>query len=116
MSMLRIAKLYKKFNNIKAVDEVSFAVEAGEFFADDAPQPLNMGRFHVLRGQTDDAAATFENSYKLNPNQPGIKFFMAVARLSQNRRDDARKLLEDIDEADPFAASAKDLLQKLKPR
>ena len=88
-------------------------VARGAFHADDAPQQLNLGTFHVLAGETDAAAAAYENSFKLGPDQPGIKFFMAVTRLSQNRPKDARKLLEDVDDDDPFAGPAKDLLQKL---
>ena len=33
MSMLRVSELFKKFNDITALDGVSFAVEEGEFFA-----------------------------------------------------------------------------------
>jgi ABC-type sugar transport system ATPase subunit len=33
MSMLSVAELFKKLNDITALDEVSFAVEEGEFFA-----------------------------------------------------------------------------------
>jgi len=85
----------------------------GAFHADDAPQQLNLGRFHVLGGQTEQAALNFENSYDLNPDQPGIKFFMAVTRLSQNRPEDARALLEQVGDDDPFAEPARDLLRRL---
>ena len=36
--------------------------------------------------------------------------------MSQSRYDDARKLLEDVDDDDPFAESAKQLLERLTER
>ena len=74
----------------------------------------NLGRFHVLAGDGDAAAEAFENSYKLNPDQPGINFLMAMTRLSQSRPDDAKRFLEEVGEDDPFAAEAEDLLRRLQ--
>ena len=88
-------------------------IARGAFHADDAPQLANLGRFHVLSGDGSAAAEAFENSFKLNPDQPSIKFFMAVTRLSQSRPGDAKKFLEEVDEDDPFAAAAQDLLRRL---
>ena len=88
-------------------------VVRGAFHEDDAPQQLNLGRFHVLNGATQDAATAFENSFSLNPMQPGIKFLMAVTRVSQNRHEEAITLLQAIEENDPFASSAQNLLQQL---
>ena len=42
-------------------------------------------RLHVLDGNPAAAGRAFEQSYNLNPEQPGIRFFMAVTRLSQQR-------------------------------
>ena len=89
-------------------------MERGRFHADDAPQQLNLGRFHVLGGDTEHATEAFENSYELNPEQPGIKFFMAVARLGQNKLDEALALLEEVDEDDPFVEQAEDLRKRLE--
>ena len=89
-------------------------IARGAFHADDAPQLANLGRFHVLAGDGSAAAEAFENSYKLNPDQPGIKFFMAVTRVSQSRPEDAKQFLEEVDEDDPFAEEAQDLLRKLQ--
>ena len=88
----------------------------GAFHTDDAPQQANLGRFHVLAGEGSAAGAAFERSYALNPDQPGIKFFMAVTRLTQSRPKDAKKLLEQVEDDDPFAAQAMDLLRQLDSR
>ena len=89
-------------------------IARGAFHTDDAPQLANLGRFHVLAGDGGAAAEAFENSYELNPDQPGIKFLMAVTRLAQSRPGDARQLLEEVGEDDPFAADARDLLRRLR--
>ena len=91
-------------------------IARGAFHTDDAPQLINLGRFHVLAGDGGAAAEAFEYSYKLNPDQPGINFFMAVTRVSQSRPDEAKKFLEQVDEDDPFAAEAQDLLRRLQPQ
>ena len=88
----------------------------GNFFADDAPQQLNLGRLHVLDGNPAAAQRAFEQSYRLAPDQPGIRFFMAVTRLSQQRVAEARDLLESVPPEDPFAQEAANLLRQLNPR
>ena len=85
----------------------------GDFHKDDAAQQLNLGRFHVLNRDPLSATRAFEQSYRLNPDQPGIKYFMAVTRLSQKRVADARKFLKDVDMKDPFKKPAQELLAKL---
>ena len=85
----------------------------GAFFADDAPQQLNLGRLHVLDGNPGAAERAFEQSYHLDPDQPGIRFFMAVTRLSQQRLEEARELLRSVPDGDPFAAEAQNLLSRL---
>ncbi len=87
----------------------------GNFYADDAPQQLNLGRFHVLDGNPGAAERAFEQSYRLNPAQPGIRFFMAVTRLSQQRFVEARELLRSVPADDPFAQEAQTLLTRLEP-
>ncbi len=87
----------------------------GNFYADDAPQQLNLGRLHVLDGDPAAAERAFEQSYRLDPDQPGIRFFMAVTRLSQQRFDDARELLRAVPPEDPFAQEAANLLRQLEP-
>lgn len=85
----------------------------GNFFADDAPQQLNLGRLHVLDGNPAAAERAFEQSYTLDPNQPGIRFFMAITRLSQQRLPEALTLLQSVPPNDPFAAEAADLLRRI---
>ena len=87
----------------------------GNFFADDAPQQLNLGRFHVLDGNPGAAERAFEQSYQLDPDQAGIRFFMAVTRLSQQRFPEARELLRSVPPEDPFAQEAANLLRQLEP-
>lgn len=87
----------------------------GGFFADDAPQQLNLGRLHVLDGNPAAAQRAFEQSYRIDPDQPGIRFFMAVTRLSQQRFPEARMLLQSIPPEDPFAQEAANLLRQLDP-
>ena len=87
----------------------------GNFFADDAPQQLNLGRLHVLDGNSAAAGRAFEQSYRLDPEQPGIRFFMAVTRLSQQRFPEARELLRSVPAEDPFAQEARTLLRQLDP-
>lgn len=87
----------------------------GNFFADDAPQQLNLGRLHVLDGNSAAAGRAFEQSYNLDSNQPGIRFFMAVTRLSQQRIPEARDLLRSVPAEDPFAQEAQNLLRQLEP-
>ena len=88
----------------------------GNFFADDAPQQLNLGRFHVLDGNPGAAGRAFEQSYQLDPDQPGIRFFVAVTRLSQQRIAEARELLRSVPPDDPFLQEAQNLLRRLTPR
>lgn len=87
----------------------------GNFFADDAPQQLNLGRLHVLDGNPAAAGRAFEQSYNLNAEQPGIRFFMAVTRLSQQRIPEAQDLLRSVPADDPFAQEARNLLRRLEP-
>ena len=56
----------------------------GNFFADDAPQQLNLGRLHVLDGNPAAAGRASEQSYNLDSEQPGIRFFMAVTASRNN--------------------------------
>ena len=87
----------------------------GNFFADDGPQQLNLGRLHVLDGNPGAASRAFEQSYRLDSDQPGIRFFMAVTRLSQQRIPEARELLLSVPAQDPFALEAQNLLRQLDP-
>lgn len=99
-----------RFNEAK-----SLHVSRGHFYSDDAPQQLNLGRFFVLNRSPARAAAAFENSFELNPSQPGIRYFMAVTRLSQGRTEEARRLLQEIPSNDPFVDDAKGLLERFFP-
>lgn len=89
-------------------------IDRGAFHFDDAGQLMNLGRFHVLNGDVEPAEEAFETSYRINPDQPGIRFFVALARLRRGQSSEARKLLERVEDDDPFAGTARELLQKIE--
>jgi cytochrome c-type biogenesis protein CcmH/NrfG len=84
------------------------------FYPDDAETQLNLGKFYVMVHDADGAARAFDTSFQLAPEQPGIKYFQAIARIGQQRYDAARKLLKDVDKKDPYRQEARALLGKIK--
>jgi tetratricopeptide (TPR) repeat protein len=89
-------------------------VARAAIYPDDAETQLNLGKFYVMLRDAEGAARAFDTSYQLAPDQPGIKYFLALARIGQERYDDARKLLKDVDKKDPYRQEARDLLGKIK--
>jgi cytochrome c-type biogenesis protein CcmH/NrfG len=89
-------------------------VARAAFYPDDAETQLNLGKLYVMLRDAEGAARAFDTSYQLAPEQPGIKYFLALARIGQERYDDARKLLKDVDKRDPYRQEARDLLGKIK--
>lgn len=80
---------------------------------DDAPSQLNLGKFLFLDRQAARAAVAFEDALRLRPDLPGGHYFLALARLGEGRPADARRHLARVPPADPFAAPAGRLLEKL---
>jgi len=84
--------------------------------SDDPIDQADRGKFHMLNGQPAPAAKAFEASLRLEPNQPAVKFYLALAELAQNRPSEAKRLLAEIPTRDPLYPQAKGLLQKLEKR
>jgi tetratricopeptide (TPR) repeat protein len=83
-------------------------------YPDDAGTQRNLGMFHILNRDADGAAKAFWDSLQLAPDQPGIRYFLALARMGQERYDDAEDLLKKVDKKDPYRPHARALLKKLK--
>jgi predicted CXXCH cytochrome family protein len=71
------------------------------------------GVVQLLKGDADRAADALAISYDLEPQAPTVRFFLAIARLGQRRIDDARTLLRDIPNTDPFYEQAQEQLRRL---
>ena len=80
---------------------------------DHAPTQLALGKFHVLNHDLASAAAAFEASLKLDPDQKDALYYQAIARLGEGRIEEARRLLEDIDAKSDFHQAARALLATL---
>lgn len=83
-------------------------------YPDDPDAQRNLGMFHILNRDADGAADAFWASSQIAPDQPGILYFLALARLGQERYDDAKDLLKKVDKKDPYRPHARALLKKLK--
>ncbi|MGH9389860.1 MAG: tetratricopeptide repeat protein, partial [Vicinamibacteria bacterium] len=80
---------------------------------DHAPTQLALGKFHLQDRDLASAAAAFEASLKLDPDQKDAIYFRAITRLGQGRIEEARRLLEEMDPKSDFYTSARALLQTL---
>ena len=83
---------------------------------DHAPTQLALGKFHVLNRDLAAAAAAFEASLKLDPEQKDALYYQAIARLGEDRVEEARRLLEAVDEKSEFHQAARALLATLPQR
>jgi tetratricopeptide (TPR) repeat protein len=80
---------------------------------DHPPTQLALGKFHVLNRDLASAAAAFEASLKLDPDQADAVYYRAIARLGEGRTDEARELLKSVDANSAFYAAARALLKSL---
>jgi thioredoxin-like negative regulator of GroEL len=102
-------------------DEKRFRRVADEFAAksrlyqDDATVQGDLGVVHLLAGEFDLAANALVNSRRLEPNRPSTTFLLALARLGQQRVDEARALLKHVPSSDPYYGTAQERLKKLEP-
>ena len=85
----------------------------GAMSPDHAPTQLALGKFHLLNRDLVAAAAAFEASLKLDPDQADASYYRAVARLGEGRTDEARELLKTIGSDSAFYAAARALLKSL---
>jgi predicted CXXCH cytochrome family protein len=90
-------------------------VRRAELLADDAGTQLTLGKFLFLDGKFSRASAAFEGALRLQPAQPGGRYFLALARLGEGRAADARALLRQVPSGDPHSEAARALLARLPP-
>jgi hypothetical protein len=81
---------------------------------DDAETQLNLGKFHFVGGDYPRAARAFEDALRLDPAQPGGRYFLGAARVGEGRVRDARDLLRQVGRSDPYFDAAHALLGKLE--
>jgi Flp pilus assembly protein TadD len=91
-----------------------FAAKA-RLYQDDATVQGDLGVVHLLAGEFDLAANALVNSRWLEPNRPATTFLLALARLGQQRVDEARALLKHVPSSDPYYGTAQERLKKLEP-
>jgi predicted CXXCH cytochrome family protein len=83
---------------------------------DDASIQRDLGLVQLLSDRFDLAADALQISMGLGPDQPSVKFLLALARLGQRRVDEARALLKQVPAADPYYKLAQERLKQLDPR
>jgi len=88
-------------------------VTRAETSPDHAPTQLQLGKFHLLNRDLTSAAAAFEASLKLDPDQKDAVYYQAIARLGEGRVKESRRLLEAVDEKSDFHQAARALLATL---
>ncbi len=81
---------------------------------DHAPTQLSIGKFHILNRDLASAAAAFEASLHLDPDQKDATYYRAVARLGEGRKEEARELLRQIGPDSSYYSSAQALLSTLE--
>jgi predicted Zn-dependent protease len=104
-------------------DTARFRFVGAEFAArarlheDDAVIQRDLGLVQLLSDRFDPAADALQISMGLEPDQPSVKFLLALARLGQRRVDEARTLLKQVPPADPYFKLAQERLKQLeRPR
>jgi hypothetical protein len=89
-------------------------VERAAQLTDDAETQLNLGKFHFVGGDYPRAAHAFEDALRLEPAQPGGRYFLGAARVGEGRVGEARAALRQVARGDPYFAAARALLGKLE--
>jgi len=69
----------------------------------------------LLSDRFDPAADALQISMGLEPDQPSVKFLLALARLGQRRVDEARTLLKQVPPGDPYYKTAQERLKLIEP-
>ncbi len=82
------------------------------FNNDDAGQQLAAGRFYLLTGNPEKAAAALSASLKIDPSAHA-EYFLAYAWAQQGKYEQARALLEKIGTGDPQYVNAQTLLKAI---
>jgi len=81
---------------------------------DDAVIQRDLGLVQLLSDRFDPAADALQISMGLEPDQPSVKFLLALARLGQRRVDEARTLLKQVPSTDPYFKLAQERLKQLE--
>jgi hypothetical protein len=81
---------------------------------DDADSQRDLGMMHLLTQEYDLAAAALEASLGLG-DRASI-FPLALARIAQQRLDEAKALLRQVAPTDPYYQGALDRLEALEPQ
>ncbi|HEX7779497.1 MAG TPA: hypothetical protein VF424_09680, partial [Vicinamibacterales bacterium] len=78
--------------------------------ADDPGVLLDVGKFHLMNQDAEQASRALEASLRLDANLHAARYFLAVGRLAQGRASEARELLIAIPKGTPYSESAAKLL------
>jgi tetratricopeptide (TPR) repeat protein len=89
-----------------------FEIEAN-LHQDDASNQGQLGLVLLFTGEYERAASALTRSLILEPDRPGTKFLLGLARLGQGRREDARALLKEVPASDPNYQTAQERLKEL---
>ena len=78
--------------------------------ADDPGVLLDVGKFHLMNQDAEQASHALEASLRLDASLHAARYFLAVGRLAQGRVSDARELLIAIPRGTAYSESAAKLL------
>ncbi|HEY7475359.1 MAG TPA: cytochrome c3 family protein, partial [Vicinamibacterales bacterium] len=82
--------------------------------ADDPGVLLDVGKFHLMNQDANEAVKALEASLRLDAGLHASRYFLAIGRLAQGRVTDARDLLLAIPKGTPYADPAAKLLAAMK--
>ena len=71
------------------------------------------GIVNLLSGDVAGGADALQASYDLDPDGVSVRFFLAVARATQGRAEEARELLRKVPRSDPSYERAQEQLRRL---
>ena len=83
-------------------------------YDDDAAFDRDLGLVRLLDSDFNGAASMLETCLRLDPRRPSASFLLALARLGQGKIEDARRLLQQVDQSDPSYAAARRRLEAIK--
>jgi len=121
---VRMGAFISVLNNISTtkpsdIDAARFKQSSEEFltyasqYLDDPAVERDLGLIQLLRGDLPHAVDALQTALRLDAARPSAKFLLALARLSQNRVDDARVLLREVPRTDPYYAAAQERLKTI---
>jgi predicted CXXCH cytochrome family protein len=84
-------------------------------YADDAEQQFAAGKYFLLAGDMDSAAAAFRLSLKLDPATPA-QYLLARSLAAKDELQEARQILQIIPRSDPQYTQAQALLAEMEAK